>query len=154
MASILVSIGAAIFDIVSKQVVLSSAGRESQLAFYAADSGVECALFWDRQGAFSSTSAQFWNDGQPIAGSVPCGGATPNANNTFTGTPDSAGNPVLSATVSFSFNGDNAKPCATVTVTKTYNADATVDTTIDSRGHDTCVLSNPLRLERGIHVKY
>src|SRR3989344_5447846 len=59
IASLLLAIGLAIFNITIKELVLSSSVRDSEFAFYAADSGVECALYWDRtQGAFSTTAPQ------------------------------------------------------------------------------------------------
>ncbi len=45
--SIVLSIALAIADISLKQFVLSSAGKESQVAFYNADSGIECAIYND-----------------------------------------------------------------------------------------------------------
>lgn len=48
--SLVLAIGLAILSITIKQITLASAGRESQLAFYAADTGVECALFLDSGG--------------------------------------------------------------------------------------------------------
>ncbi len=57
IASIVLALGASIFGIARKQVTLSSLGRDSQFAFYAADTGAECALYWDiRENAFGSTS--------------------------------------------------------------------------------------------------
>ncbi len=47
VASIVLSIGTAIYSIAQKQVTLASLGRDSQYAFYAADTAAECALFWD-----------------------------------------------------------------------------------------------------------
>ena len=47
VAGILLSIGLAIFTITLKELILSGSGRESQFAFYAADTGGECALYWD-----------------------------------------------------------------------------------------------------------
>jgi len=47
LSGILLSIGLAIFSITLKELVLSAAGRESQFAFFAADAGAECALYWD-----------------------------------------------------------------------------------------------------------
>src|SRR5690606_31977989 len=42
-----------------KQIVLSSTARQSQYAFYAADSAMECALYWDqRENAFSFAAAR------------------------------------------------------------------------------------------------
>lgn len=58
VASIVLSLGSAIFSIAQKQVTLSSLGRDSQFAFYAADAAAECALYWDiRHNAFGTTTA-------------------------------------------------------------------------------------------------
>lgn len=53
VSSLVLAIGVSIFNIAFKQLVLSSQVRESQFAFYAADSGLECALYWDFQYANS-----------------------------------------------------------------------------------------------------
>ena len=49
ISAVVISIGAALFSLVQKQVTLSSVARESQFAFYAADTGAECALYWDNR---------------------------------------------------------------------------------------------------------
>ena len=55
VASIVLMLGSSIFSIAQKQVALSSIGRDSQFAFYAADTGAECALYYDiRAQAFPS----------------------------------------------------------------------------------------------------
>lgn len=57
VASIVLSLGSAIFSIAQKQVTLSSLGRDSQFAFYAADAAAECALYWDiRHNGFGTTT--------------------------------------------------------------------------------------------------
>ncbi len=57
IASIVLALGASIFDIAQKEVELSSIGRNSQFAFYAADTAAECALYWDsRFSYFASTT--------------------------------------------------------------------------------------------------
>ena len=43
----LILVSFAIISLALKQIVISSASRDSQAAFYASDSGVECALYWD-----------------------------------------------------------------------------------------------------------
>lgn len=53
LTTILISIGMGISGIAMKEIRLSSIGTESGLAFYAADTGVECALFWDIQRPFA-----------------------------------------------------------------------------------------------------
>jgi hypothetical protein len=57
VASIVLSLGSSIFVIAKKQITLSSVGRDSQFAFYAADTGAECALYWDvRYDAFGTST--------------------------------------------------------------------------------------------------
>ncbi len=50
IASVLLTIGIGISTIVLKELRLSSIGRESQIAFFAADTGIECALYWNEIG--------------------------------------------------------------------------------------------------------
>ncbi len=47
VAAIVLSLASSIFTVAQKQLVLSSIGRDSQFAFYAADTAAECALYWD-----------------------------------------------------------------------------------------------------------
>jgi Tfp pilus assembly protein PilX len=57
ISSVVLTLAGSIFTIAQKQVTLSSLGRDSQFAFYAADTGAECALYWDiRYSAFSTIS--------------------------------------------------------------------------------------------------
>lgn len=55
-ASIALVLGTSIFEISSKQVQLSAIGRDSQFAFYAADTAAECALYWDDRYAYFASS--------------------------------------------------------------------------------------------------
>lgn len=45
IAAIIMVIGLGIYSIASRETVLSGTAREAQYAFYAADAGVECALY-------------------------------------------------------------------------------------------------------------
>ncbi len=47
ISSIVLALAFGIFNILLKQIVLTSSARDSQIAFYAADAGAECALYWD-----------------------------------------------------------------------------------------------------------
>lgn len=60
ISTLVLAVGISIISIATKQVAISGLGRESQFAFYAANTGTECALFWDFHGFL-----------QPIVGSVP-----------------------------------------------------------------------------------
>ena len=62
VSTLVISIGAFIASIAIKELELSSSGRDSQTAFYAADSALECALYHDLRveqfGSATSTPAQ------------------------------------------------------------------------------------------------
>jgi len=71
VASLVLSLGISVFAIAQKQLILSSLSRTSQYAFYAADTGAECALYWDlRHLAFGSASTspltEITCDGQTV----------------------------------------------------------------------------------------
>ncbi|OHB19733.1 MAG: hypothetical protein A2854_03720 [Parcubacteria group bacterium RIFCSPHIGHO2_01_FULL_56_18] len=108
VASLVLTLGIAIFSVAQKQVILSSLGRSSQYAFYAADTGAECALYWDvRFDYFSSTTP---------AGTTPaCDGTAL----VFTGTPGA-----LPYTMSFEFEPNEY--CSQVSVVKSATHPRTV----------------------------
>jgi Tfp pilus assembly protein PilX len=138
----LVLISFAIIELALRQIALSSAGRDSQEAFYAADSGSECALYWDvknsvGRSAFATTS---WTS--PIT----CNGQSINF------TPVVSGTPPLNGTSTFNITFLPEAYCATVSVSKSYSGGLPV-TKIESRGYNTCVAS-PLRVERAIRITY
>src|SRR3990167_4487889 len=45
----LLLITAGIVNLAVRQALISASGRDSQQAFYAADTGIECVLYWDIQ---------------------------------------------------------------------------------------------------------
>lgn len=104
VASLVLTLGISVFSVAQKQVILSSLGRSSQYAFYAADTSAECALYWDvRYDYFGSTTP----------GVTPaCGGAADSGQPlVIQGTPGS-----LPYTMSFEFQPNGY--CAQVSVTK------------------------------------
>lgn len=133
-ASLLLILGAAIFSLIKKEVILSSLGRDSQFAFYAADTAAECALYWDvRHNIFASTT--------------PTNTATCDGQNLGTIVFSSYGAPI-----SFEYNPNGY--CARVSVTKN-NADPY--TIIDARGYNTscsAIENNPRALERAVEITY
>ncbi len=142
VGSILISIGLGMFNIAIKEVVLSSSGRESQLAFYAADSGGECAVYWDiRHPNFSSSVFATSSQSVIPSSGVSCAGKDITSDWTVV---TGAG----SGITTFNINLSNGS-CTTVVVTKQSNT-----TKIESRGLNTCNTSNPRRLERGLRINY
>lgn len=147
IAAIILLIGAGIFTISFKENILSSTAKESQMAFSAADAGVECALYNDiKLLAFSLTTT-----------SIECAGDTLPIQST---SPD-----VFEFDLPFDsvmhIAGGNL-PCAHVVVNKSYfnPNDALYYTHIVSRGYNVCdgnhqpVVTDPLLLERVLDVRY
>ena len=152
VSSLLVTIGLSIFNLTLKEITLSTAGRESQIAFYAANSGMECALYWDlkgdgTRGAFASNKDD--KDGAAYVGAE-CNDSKINNSGNVSESYDS------SATTKFSFNIDEAgnnTPCVNVTVKKKTETEAvsgkTIETTtIESQGNNICVGGR--RVQRGL----
>jgi hypothetical protein len=132
IASILLAIGLAILNITIKELLFSSLGRESQFAFYAADTGAECALYWDiKNDAFSISSPPYDN--------INCIDKIISV----TGSPNEK---------TFKINFAPKQPyCATVTVKK---IESPAETIIEARGYNNCDSANSRRVERAIKIEY
>src|SRR3989344_1683665 len=57
VTSTLLLISMGIVNLAVREVFISASGRDSQQAFYAADTGLECALYWDVQNPSTGQSA-------------------------------------------------------------------------------------------------
>jgi hypothetical protein len=168
-AGILLIIAMSIGGIALKEQMLSTANKESQIAFYAADTGMECALYWDQKmGVFSPNtdpaSGDITNPAANSIATITCGG------NTFSTDPVNIISSSPNKEYRYSFKMSNipveggpASTCAIVTVVKDSDDDGTVNgqvreptktyTDIYSYGYNTCGPSLT-RLERGIEGHY
>lgn len=150
----------ALSNISLKELILTYTGRESQVAFYAADTGVECALFWDLKNPGNGNSAFDPFNGPSV---ISCNGNTIQAGDSVPTVPTPTlalvgGGGINNSTSTFyinlePLNDSGSGPCAIVRVGKTKVGSATT-TTIMSRGYNTCDLQNTRRLERGLRVIY
>ncbi len=166
VSTVLLSIGIFILNVSKKEVILSSIGRESSIAFYAADGGVECVHYHNTANPSLFNVA---SNGSTVAGTISCGGFSINipqvtAVSGVTGI-------VLPAThqssTIFLIGTVNAPTqCSEVKLIKNYRFDAgssatetspeipasysLISTTIESRGYNTCVVGDPRRVERGL----
>lgn len=157
VSALVLAIGISILTIAKKEFLLATSARDSSLAFYAADSGIECAAYGELlKNAFDLSGAN--------TGLLNCNFA-----------------PVPVVVVSditngkqfvFDVNVSNTQttggPCASVIIQKTTDpVTGIIQTNIDSRGYNTgwasngtCAVSNPNRLlsakrvERAIHLRY
>ena len=139
----LVLVSFSIISLSIKQVGTSAAARDSQAAFYAADSGVECAIYWDlkkgSKSAFATTSGSI----------IACNNDVNNPSNTGI----AVGGGGINATSTFSLTFLPNPYCVTVNVAKSYSG-AIPRTKIESRGYNSCSASNTRRVERAILVNY
>lgn len=146
LTAMLVLVAYATATISIKQLLLTVTGAESHFAFYVADSGIECAMFWDIKNPNDTTMSAF--DITNPSGSVTCGDTTvTTGSQTVLGQPSRIGGGGAGNRTS-RFQVPVGTSCAIVYVTK--NADNT--TTIESRGYNTCGSGN--RLERAIRITY
>ena len=145
VSSIILAIGLGLLSILEKKIILASTTRDSQKAFYAADSGSECALYWDRKHqGFGSTVFATSTFSRPPGSGVSCNSE------------DIAGSWVISdvtataAKTSFDLSFTNGS-CSRVLVEKANEGRQTI---ISSRGFSVCDLSSPRVVERAIRVFY
>lgn len=139
LTTVLLSVGFALLDIAYKQIVLSSTARNSQYAFYAADSAMECALYWDQQrNAFSFASALT---------SIRCAGADISVSSSVAG-----GTRVSTFSVPCAGGGSSAS----VEVYKAGSGVCSGSATscLYARGYNSCNSADQRRVERALKVSY
>jgi hypothetical protein len=135
ISSIILAITLGVVNISLKEIKFSTSARNTDNAFYAADTGIECALLNDR-----STINSFVQTGG--SGIVNCLGRTIALNGAY---------PVWSFIASGL--GSGGLSCANVTVDKSSST-----TLITSKGYDAgdalCLSSNPNRIERQLQSTF
>lgn len=136
LISVILVIGLGVFDIVLREILISGIGRESQKAFYAADSALECARYWERR-----TPSAF-NAGLPFM--IYCNGDLINGDMT-------SGSPSINAEL-IEVNFDNGS-CALVRIMTGIPPSGS--TQITSWGYNVgCSDDNQKKVERGVRVSY
>ena len=152
VSSIVLSVGASIMNISKKETILASSVRDSITAFYAADSGLECAIYQNVN--FSTSTTAVINFG--------CLGQVINLNpipivNSFGESDGSA-----KFEFAIKIGGTESNACANIYVLKHYVLDRDLgeipETIIESRGYNlgwnsssnTCDVNGPRRVERAI----
>lgn len=140
IASIVLALGASIFRLAQKELILSSVGRDSQFAFYAADTGAECALFWDIRYRYFATST-------PSGVEPACDGEALQATGRSASYPQ---------TMIFRFEPNGY--CVDVSVEKTVDADTgALRSVIRADGFSTAcagISTSPRVLQRSVELRY
>lgn len=158
-ASLALAVGISIFELTVREIDLSTTATQSQFAIYAADTGAECALYWDskctlpscRSGSAFATSTTF--QGAAAGAGVLCNSQDISVSWTKTIPPS----PPALATTTFTVQimAPAQTYCTTVEVGKFTNASGLSYTTILSHGYNVCPGAvGPTRLERALQVNY
>jgi Tfp pilus assembly protein PilX len=145
VASVVLALGTSIFELAQKEVLLSSIGRDSQFAFYAADTAAECALYWDFRYNYFATSSPTTGPAQnPTCDGQPLNSSANNKGQTVTGNRASGDYTITSSIMDlFTDTTNNGGYCAQVSVEKCNG-------TIAADG--TCTDSNPPVVHTLIHA--
>ena len=148
ITSMLMMVSFVVVNIALKQLILTNAAKESQYSFYNADSGTECAVYWDihrdnENDAFESMFAS--SPESPTAKEITCSNQK-----VIPSVRIDSGNYINNFTIVNHAPDGSLRGCFIVEVTKYANG----VTEIDSRGYNTCDLSNPRRYERGVTLRY
>lgn len=132
--SLLVSLG--VSDVLLKEFSFSLFSQKSSKAFYAADSGLECASYWDRQGIFLDPSDVEINYGGILPNSTPAPCLSEDINSTwYANIVSDIGGGTLAYKVFFDLFFTD-KRCVKVSVYKTEDTLGDITTTIESYGYD------------------
>lgn len=132
----LLLIATGVVSLAVRQARISDSGRQSQMAFYAADTAMECALYWDIHNPSGNTAFD-----TSTGSTVTCNKDGNNSGNHWV-----VGGNSVSTMGPVTFLPDPY--CATVTVTKSGNS-----TTIEAKGYNTCG-SSLRRVERAVRATY
>ena len=174
VGSLALAVGFSIYDLTVREIELSSAVSQSQYAIYAADTGVECALYWDAKAPVLNGSASIFATSSNANNTATGGSGTLcNDQNIVTnGTPppsfalpttgwtswNTSQKTSSAATTTFTIAiPNNSTPaqtyCAVVQVGKA-TVGGVLYTNIVSQGYNTCLSAGITRLERTLRVSY
>lgn len=153
VSSLLLAIGFSLSTIILKQLIFANSGKESQLAFYAADSGAECALYWDRKDIDGQTTFESTFSTSSPFDDIFCGtGGPTNPQSGRVGSFSKVSTDPEQATTTFyvdysDLSNTNHSACAKVTVFKWIDnsgLNPVERTQIDSRGYNVPLNDGPI----------
>jgi hypothetical protein len=149
VSSLALAIGIAIFDLVTRELQLSSTSAQSEFAIYAADTGVECVLYWDfkYQGTKSIFPTSTADTAAQNATDAYCNGEDIIAGRQVAVTANSG---MVTTTISLA----PLPYYVIVNVEKTENADGKTQTYVFSHGYNTASINSPTAVERELEVRY
>jgi len=141
--TVLLTVSLKMLDVALKGQILSSGSRESLKAFYAADSGVECALYNDLR-----IGRIFEAPEQNRAGSVTCGSSS----FPLAGLSEAQGCPAGAFCTIFTYPLSPTSQVDIVVKKKDQNNNQQIRTLVEARGYH--VANGVKKLERAVRTEY
>jgi len=144
IASIILAIAIGVASVSYNEIVLSQEAREGNISFFAADTGAECALYWDGQGIVDPANSSFLCDGSSYS--------------------DQSVSQSDPSVVAYLFNLNNNTNCTAITINKNFQSTDPLSpcstntcTRIEAKGYNVpCgdITSSKRVVERAIRVTY
>ena len=134
ISAILLAITLGVATVAFKEVQFGTSAKDTNNAFFAADTGIECALMNDKSAGTSFVSGG--TSVQCLGGSIPITGASPIWNFVVSGL------------------GGSRQSCANITVDKTDSSTTTITSKGYNIGNATCSPFNANRVERELKTTY
>ncbi|MBI1975434.1 MAG: hypothetical protein HYS59_00340 [Candidatus Vogelbacteria bacterium] len=152
ISGIILTVGTGIIGITVRALQLSSSGRESVRAFFAADMAVECVLFWDLRYELASRAVSPFatsTASTPPTSGIECNGTDIAALWSVNAGPSSA-----ATTFSFTQNDGDGIPGNDVFTEVRVEKIGTGVTTITASGYNTSDTTFLRRVQRTLVVQY
>lgn len=132
-----------------KEMVISSIARDSQIAFYEADTAVECMLYADKPNDYTQSLVQIVD---------PAGSGT-STQGTFNCGVDSNGTPMTLTVIQtmsdyYTITPSPLLPKSEACFKATVDQTGGTTTALTIRGYNVCDSNNPRQVERGVQVLY
>jgi hypothetical protein len=149
MASVMLTVGLGVYQRTYKEIYLASFWKQVQIAFLAADTGFECALYRDLHPPVASVYFAT-SSASSVTNTFSCAGGTVTVPPASFDETSSIIYKYATSTIS------NPSPNAfLVKIVKTTNITVgTTTTKIISHGYNDSNTSNPRRVERGLKIEY
>ena len=132
----MLTIALSISNVSYKQTILSSLAKDSQIAFYQADAGAECGLYYD----LAVQQFPFGTDISSTPGTIYCGDATLERDD----------NQSYNDYFVYRSTASDTEPCFSIVFDKVTDP---LLSTIQARGNNRCGIG-PRQVERAIQVQY
>ncbi len=150
ISSFLLTIGLSVLSISLKELTISTASRQSIYAIYAAESGYECAVYWDNRARLPPPPGNFpWTGDEVVCGKYQVTFPDVDGTGLVVGNSSQTSIPVLGQ-IFVDADGDDSGPNFSIEIYKEITSTG-IDTVITSTGYDKI---DGDRVERSLSREY